>query len=129
MRRLAAALAISIAAVGSASATGSLECTAPDADVSVKLTIGSLPVLAVVGAEIEANGARWALDGGGETAIAVGQAFREAGALRVDFTDPNVERVVAELRLFSAAEERDMAMAGTLRITGEGAWALTCTGP
>ncbi|MDZ5696444.1 hypothetical protein [Chelativorans sp. M5D2P16] len=129
MRRLAAALAISIAAAGSASASGSLECTAPDADVSVKLTIGSLPVLAVVGAEIEANGARWALDGDGESAIAVGQAFRDRGALRVDFTDPNVERVVAELRLFSAAEERNMATAGTLRITGEGAWALTCTGP
>lgn len=58
-----------------------------------------------------------------------GQAFREESRLMVDFTDPNIERIVAELRLFEAFEERDHAMAGTLRVPGQGAYALTCTGP
>lgn len=129
MRLLAATFASLLVAVGSAGATGSIECADAAGEASVSLTIGSLPVLSVVGATIEADGMRWSLDGAGEGAIAVGQAFQEADAIRVDFTDPNVESVVAALRLFSAHEGRHSAMAGTLRIAGRGAWALSCIGP
>lgn len=131
MRAVAAALVAGLVpvATGPAQATGGIECAAADGAVSLSLTIGSLPVLKVVGATIEADGETWMLGGEGDNALSAGQAFREDGAMRVDFTDPNVERVVAELRLVSASEGRDTATAGTLRIAGTGAWALACTGP
>lgn len=128
MRSVALALLALPLAAGSASASGSIECIAPNGDASLTLTIGSLPVLAVVGASIEA-GEVWTLNGDGENAVAVGQAFRENEEMRIDFTDPNVEKVVAEVRLFSAAENRDVIMAGTLKVVDVGAWAVTCTGP
>ncbi|MCO6390404.1 hypothetical protein GTW25_05105 [Aliihoeflea aestuarii] len=92
------------------------------------LTIGSLPVLSVIAGGISI-GERSLSIGGAENAVIVGQAFREDNRISVDFTDPNVERIVAELRLFEALEERDHAMAGTLRVIGQGAYALTCVGP
>lgn len=129
MKRLAATCASLVLAVAPAAATGSIDCADADGEASVSLTVGSLPVLSVVGAAIEADGMRWSLGGEGESAIAVGQAFQDADAMRVDFTDPNVESVVAALRLFSAHEGRHSAMAGTLHIAVRGAWALTCIGP
>ncbi|WP_274424112.1 hypothetical protein [Chelativorans sp. YIM 93263] len=129
MRRLAAALMVLPLLSGPAGASGSIACVAPDNEASIELTIGSLPVLAVVGVAIEAQGESWTLSGEGEQAIAVGQAFGNANEMRIDFTDPNIESIVAEVRLFSAAEERELATAGTLRIAGVGAWVLTCTGP
>lgn len=129
MRAIAAALLCCVA-VSPASATGSIACASPDYDgVAVELTIGSLPVLGVAGALVTAGGETWSTATEAGEQISVGQAFREADRLLVDFTDPNVERVVAELRLFQTQEERDAAMAGTLRIPGKGAWPLVCAGP
>lgn len=129
MRIIVAALVCCVAA-SPASATGSIACTSPDEDsVSVELTIGSLPVLAVVGAAITAGDERWSTDAQGVAAISVGQAFAEEDRLLIDFTDTNVERVVVEVRLFRAFEEDDAAMAGTLRIPGKGSWPLVCIGP
>lgn len=129
MRSLAAAFLLLVLACQPVLASGSIECTSPDGDASLGLTIGSLPILAVVGAAIEADGKTWTLNGDGESALAVGQAYRTHDAMRIDFTDPNVERVVAEVRLFSASEGKDMATAGTVKVAGSGAWAVTCTGP
>jgi hypothetical protein len=36
---------------------------------------------------------------------------------------------LAELRLFKASEGETYARAGTLRIVGMGAWAVSCEGP
>lgn len=120
-------LAALLAGVAPAAATGTIECADPDGRASVELSIGSLPVLAVIHARIETPEGRWS-SGDGE-ALVVGQQFRGSSGLRVDFTDPNVETVIAELRLVSAEEGRDFAMAGTLRVAGEGAWPLNCVGP
>lgn len=129
MRAIAAALVCCVAA-SPAAATGSIACSSPDDDgVAVELTIGSLPVLGVAGALVTAGGETWSTATEAGEQISAGQAFREADRLLVDFTDPNVERVVVELRLFQAQEERDAAMAGTLRIPGKGAWPLVCAGP
>ena len=129
MRIIAAALVCCVAA-SPASATGSIACASSDEDsVSVELTIGSLPVLAVVGAAITAGEERWSTDAEGEAAVSAGQAFAEEDRLLIDFTDTNVERVVVEVRLFRTFEEDDAAMAGTLRIPGKGAWPLVCIGP
>lgn len=128
MRLLPIAASVLMSA-GSVHASGTISCVG-EPDVAVELTIGSLPVLAVVAARLSA-GERFLAIGAeaDEDAIVIGQAFRENGRIMVDFTDPGIERVVAELRLFEALEERDHVMAGTLSIAGQGAYALTCVGP
>ena len=129
MKRFAAAFLLLSLGSLPAFASGTVECASADEGARLSLTIGSLPVLAVVDAEIEAGGRSLGLNREGDEVMAVGQAFATEDEMRVDFTDPNVERVLAELRLFSATEGRDMAMAGTLKIPGAGAWALICSGP
>jgi hypothetical protein len=80
------------------------------------LTIGSLPVLGVVHMEVTAGDRTWSTGGSGDDAISVGQAFRDGERWLIDATDPNVEGVVAEVRLNQAVEGGDMALAGTLKI-------------
>jgi hypothetical protein len=123
-----AALAL-VAGVSPAFATGTVECEAPEDGASLMLTIGSLPVLSVVHMEFTAGDKTWSTGDGGDVAISVGQAFRDGERWLIDATDPNIEAVVAEIRLNQAIEGRDMALAGTLRISGVGAYAVSCIGP
>lgn len=127
--RLSLIAASILISAGSAHASGTISCVG-EQDVAVALTIGSLPVLSVVSANISTPGGTLAIGAeAADNAIVPGQAFREDGRLMIDFTDPNIERVVVELRLFEALEGHEYAMAGTLRVPGEGAYALTCAGP
>jgi hypothetical protein len=128
MRRAAMTLMMALSA-GSAHASGTISCVSDDG-ASVELTLGSLPVLSVVGVGIAAGEQRWTtIDGRDDQPIIMGQAARYGDLFVVDVADPNIERIVAELRLLSATEERDHVTAGTLRIVGQGAYALTCVGP
>ena len=125
---LAGVLAACTTIGGPASATGSITCQGPQA--SVALGIGSLPVLAIVSARIEAEGEVWSLEGAqGGTPIVVGQAARTQAWTVVDFADPNLVEVLAELRLIRASEGSDTAEVGTLRLPGRGVHALVCEGP
>lgn len=125
-----AALVIAMAA-SDANATGDISCQGVDgSDAQVDLNIGSLPVLAILRATIAAGGQVWSTQPGkGETEISVGQAVETGNMLIADFTDPNIVDIVASLRLFSAEEGGDFVRAGTLRIAGQGAHALSCDGP
>ena len=118
-----------IAGISPASATGTVDCEAADGAASLSLTIGSLPVMGVVHMEITARDRTWSTGGSGDDAISVGQAFRDGERWLIDATDPNIEGIVAEIRLNQAIEEGDVALAGTLKIRGTGAWAVTCIGP
>ena len=117
-----------LAGVAPASATGTVECEAAGGGASLVLTVGSLPVLHVAHLEFTAGERTWST-GEGDGAIVVGQAFRDGERWLIDATDRNIEGVLAEIRLNEAVEGGDMALAGTLRITGSGAFAVTCIGP
>lgn len=110
-------------------ASGSIACSSADGQTSVQLTIGSLPVLSVVQASMAADGRTWTTEGSGDEAVAIGQAFGDEETMRIDFTDANIERIVARLRLFHAADGKAAAMAGILQMEGVGVWALDCAGP
>ncbi|MFW6077371.1 MAG: hypothetical protein ACOC71_06445 [Hyphomicrobiales bacterium] len=118
-----------MAVTSPAAATGTVECQSADGAASLMLTIGSLPVLGVVHMEFTAGDSTWSTGDGRDVAISVGQAFRDGERWLIDATDPNIEAVVAEIRLNQAIEGRDMALAGTLRISGVGAYAVSCIGP
>ena len=60
--------------------------------------------------------------------VSVGQAFEDESSVRIDAMDKDFVKI-AELRLFKAAEGDSYVSAGTLRIPGKGAWAVTCEGP
>ena len=131
MARVCAVLAalLLIAGISPTAATGTVDCEAADGAASLMLTIGSLPVLGVVHMEVTAGDRTWSTGDGGDDAISVGQAFRDGERWLIDATDSNIEGVVAEVRLNQAVEEGDVALAGTLKIRGSGAWAITCIGP
>jgi len=106
-------------------ATGTISCVS-EAGASLDMTIGTLPVMAVINASVEAGGESWSTADG---QIVAGQAFADDTEVRVDFTDPDLIDILVRLRLFRASEGRDFATAGTLQIVGTGAYAVVCTGP
>jgi len=129
MRSLAVAFLAVPLMVGPALATGSISCEGVGDDVSVELTIGSLPVLAIVAGQVTVADEVWAIGEGADHEVAVGQAFSEDGRILADFVDTNFERVLVRLRLVVDREAKDDAMAGTLAVAGHGTWPVTCIGP
>ena len=131
MRWLAAAM-LAVAPASPALATEWLNCADRDGAAGIDLLLGAMDVAAVVGISISAGERSWAsaVEYGPGEPVAVGQAFETQDALLLDVMDANMMAVVAQLRLFKAEEgDAPMAYGGTLRIAGEGAWAVSCTGP
>ncbi|HEY0920001.1 hypothetical protein [Devosia sp.] len=127
-----AAIAVALAALATPSlATEWVNCSDAQGEASFDYLAGAMDVLAVVGLTITVGEQVWASDvayGPGEP-VAVGQAFGDEDAVRIDVMDQNLMSRVAELRLFKASEGDRVALGGTLRIPGHGAWAVSCTGP
>jgi hypothetical protein len=95
------------------------------------LALVSSDSLTVFGAIVGAGDKDWSTQPvyGPGTPITLGQAFQDAQTIRVDVMDEKMEAKVAELRIFKAREgDGDMAMGGTMRIIGVGAWPVSCTG-
>ena len=112
-----------------ANATGTVTCEAAESGAGLVLTVGSLPVLSVVHLEFTDGETTWSTGDGGDVAVVVGQAFRDGNRWLIDAADPNIEGVVGEIRLMEAIEGNSVALAGTLRISGSAAFAVTCIGP
>jgi len=111
-----------------AAATETIVCSNGDR-ASISVLLGAMDVIAVVKVDIEASGKNWSTAGEGASRITVGQAFETADQMLIDLTDENLNQIVAQLRLFKASEAEDHVAAGTLRIVGAGAFAVTCEGP
>ncbi len=124
--RFAASIAMLMAGVAPAAATGGIACASPDDVASVEITIGHVPGLAIVGARIDVGERFWAMNGDGEQALTVSQAFTSGGHYLIDFADGIVNDVVAELRLHRVDEGMDTGFGGTMRMPDVGAWTLVC---
>ena len=128
MKRLAAIGFLVIATAVPAQATEWLNCSDGD-KASFNVLLGNMNVIAVDTIEVEAGGKRWSTREGDGTPITKGQAFETADQIYIDVTDDKMDVIVAQLRLFKASEGDDYVSAGTLRVAGVGAWAVTCSGP
>ena len=128
MKCLVAVGAIMIAAALPARATEWMICSDGD-KASFNVLLGNMNVIAVDTIEVEVGTRKWSTRGNGATLITKGQAFETADQIYIDATDDKSDAIVAQLRLFKASEGEDSVSAGTLRVPGEGAWAVTCSGP
>jgi hypothetical protein len=128
MKRLAAIGFLVIAAAVPAQATEWLNCSDGD-KASFNVLLGNMNVIAVDTIDVEAGGKKWSTRDPSATAITRGQAFETADQIYIDVTDDKMDAIVAQLRLFKASEGEDYVSAGTLKVTGIGAWAVTCSGP
>ncbi|HUV32350.1 MAG TPA: hypothetical protein VMW31_02160 [Devosiaceae bacterium] len=125
MRRFALLAAAAALWATPAFATGTLQCSGvPDVEVSIGL--GHMPVLSPISATIDVAGQRWSTAEADGTPIRIGQAYGDETRMLYDFTDENVNEIIARLRLVLSREGRDVAVGGTLQVVGLGAWAVTC---
>jgi hypothetical protein len=122
-----AALAASLSAAPALATQGML-CSAMDGGAEISMALGNAGGLAVVGASLRVDDQSWVSDAayGEGTPFTIGQRFSDASGMKVDFFDEFVNEKVAELRLSHAEEDGDFVLAGTLRVVGAGAWAVSC---
>ncbi len=128
MKQFALALGMLFTAAIPASATGVISCQSDDG-TSVILQLGFVAVDSIIGATISSENQIWTTDETGGIPVSILQSFVESGKISVDFSDRNLEQIIARLRLLTATEGMDQAMAGTLQITDVGVWSVTCEGP
>jgi len=127
-----AAIAVGLCGLATPSfATEWIDCADSAGAASFSYLAGSLDSLQIVGLNISVGDKVWASDvvyGPGDP-VSVGQAFETRDMVFVDAVAPDQSATIAELRLFKADEGESFIHAGTLRIPGLGAWAVSCTGP
>jgi hypothetical protein len=128
MKRLVAIGFLVIVTAAPAQATEWLNCSDGD-KASFNVLLGNMNVIAVDTVDVEVGGKKWSTRDAGATPITKGQAFETADQIYIDVTDDKMDAIVAQLRLFKASEGEDYVSAGTLKVTGIGAWAVTCSGP
>jgi hypothetical protein len=126
----AIAVAVLVSSAGPAPATENIICSSADETAAIGFLVGTTPGLNPLSLTMDANGKSWATKPeGGQTAILIAQAFSDDEGMRIDVTDDNAEKIVAKLRVTRAQDEgSEPVLAGTLMITGVGAWPVTCSG-
>ena len=110
-------------------ATEWVNCSDANGAATFSYLAGTLDVLAIAGLNISVGDKVWASDvayGPGDP-VAIGQAFESADTVLVDAMTPDMSAKVAELRLFKASEGDSFVSAGTLRMPGQGVWAVSCS--
>lgn len=113
---------------GPATATVSLYCDGIDEpDVSVLMTLGTLPILAVINARIVTPQGTYAMDPSGEDVpILFGQGMASPDGVSADFTDPNVEDILVSLRTMQRYTEDSGVHIGLLTIENTQVFAVRC---
>lgn len=128
MKRLAAIAGLVILGTAPASATDWLICS-DGGKASISVLAGSLGIGSATDFKVSAGDRTWSTTPGEGSPIVKGQAFETGAMLFADVMTPDMAATVAELRLFRASEGDTVAAGGTLRVPGEGAWAVSCSGP
>ncbi|MBI4922510.1 MAG: hypothetical protein HY834_12235 [Devosia nanyangense] len=124
MKRLIVSAAFA-ALAAPAMAGGGFMCSGEG--VEAMFPLGGGAGFSLLEAEIRAKGKIWSTVARPDVIeIAVSQAFSGNHRIAFDLTDPNMQQVVAEIRLFWTEEESDPVFGGTLKMPGEGAWAIAC---
>lgn len=126
--RFLALIALATAAAVPAQATEWVYCGDHEATVEIGFLLGTVEAFMPAGATMRHKTQHWTTsEAYGDGAImTVGQGFSDDSMLVVDLYDEGVSGAIAELRLWKAEEGDTVVHSGTLRIPGQGAWAVTC---
>lgn len=124
-------LAVGLAFCASAAASHATEwvyCGDTEAVVDVGFLLGSVDAFMPSAITMRHKTMHWTSgEAYGEgTPITMGQGFSDAQTLQVDLFDEGLSERIAELRLSRAEEGDIVVLAGTLRIPGQGVWAVAC---
>lgn len=114
--------------VAASQATEWMYCGDTEAEVDVGFLLGSVDAFMPSAITMRHKTMHWTSgEAYGEGApIAMGQGFADARTLQVDLFDEGLVERIAELRLSRAEEGDTVVLAGTLRIPGQGVWAVAC---
>ena len=119
---------LAVLAVSPAMATEWVHCADAGGAASFDYLAGDgTGVLQVLAVTITAAEKVWASDpaNGPGDPVSIGQAYEDGAMVLIDAMDKDFTKL-AELRLFKAGEGDAVALGGTLRIAGQGAWAVSC---
>jgi hypothetical protein len=119
---------LAVLAVSPAMATEWVHCADAGGAASFDYLAGDgTGVLQVSAVTITAAEKVWASDpaNGPGDPVSIGQAYEDGAMVLIDAMDKDFTKL-AELRLFKAGAEAAVALGGTLRIAGQGAWAVSC---
>lgn len=127
MRGLVVGLAL-CASVTASQATEWMYCGDTEAVVDVGFLLGTVDAFMPSAITMRYKTMHWTSgEAYGEgTPITMGQGFADARTLQVDLFDEGLSERIAELRLSRAEEGDTVVLAGTLRIPGQGVWAVAC---
>ena len=125
MKRVFAAIIFFLALVSAANATSSLTCTA-DNGATAYIQLGSVAVSSIIKVEIEVGDRFLSTSPNKGEEIALLQTFVKVDQILIDLSDPNLENIVAQIRLFIAIYDEQQAIAGTLKLDGAGVFPLQC---
>ena len=119
---------LAVLAVSPAMATEWVHCADAGGAASFDYLAGDgTGVLQVSAVTITAAEKVWASDpaNGPGDPVSIGQAYEDGAMVLIDAMDKDFTKL-AELRLFKAGEGDAVALGGTLRIAGQGAWGVSC---
>lgn len=91
--------------------------------------MGHLIVVQVLGAAIEVDGVAYSTgpERGPGTPMIIGQAFGDDDHMMFDFTDPNMETILASVRLDFVKGNEDYPLAGKVAVAGKPAKKISCS--
>ena len=127
--RFAASVMMILASAAPAAATGGIDCSSADGEVSVSLSTGHTDTLSIFRAIVTIADETWSSD---QAAIAgkpieVGQAFENDTMLLVDFLGEPAGAVIGRLRAFDMTEGETFVSGGVFAFQEKGAWVVDCS--
>lgn len=110
-----------------AQATGELSCGGEG--VGIDLLVGHMDMLSIARAVISIGDQTWSStpESYPGTPITVGQGFEDDRMMAVDFTDENVNEIIARLRIVKAEEGDSRVAGGVFTFKGKGAFVVDCS--
>jgi hypothetical protein len=123
------ALALLAGATTPAAATGGIDCSSADGEVSVSLSTGHTDTLSIFRAIVTIADETWSSDPSvmAGKPIEVGQAFENDTMLLVDFLGEPAGAVIGRLRAFDITEGETFVSGGVFAFQEKGAWVVDCS--
>lgn len=112
-------------------ATEWMYCGTADDSVSVGVLLGAFQFAQVSATTLHVGEENWSSAEvyGPGAPIHAASAYIDDHQAVIEFADADYNETIAQLRVYIAEEGEDYVKGGVLRVTGRGAWVVSCVGP